>query len=56
MIFMLVLTGNMCESIGFRGAYLMLGLVTPGFTLIPVFTLSGPGSPSLLRCQVNEVV
>lgn len=55
MIFMSVLAGNMYESIGFRGAYLVLGLVALGFTLISVFTLSGPGPLSLLRHQVNEV-
>ncbi|WP_407242007.1 oligosaccharide MFS transporter [Escherichia coli] len=55
MIFMSVLAGNMYESIGFRGAYLVLGLVALGFTLISVFTLSGPGPLSLLRRQVNEV-
>ncbi|WP_167875845.1 MFS transporter, partial [Klebsiella pneumoniae] len=42
-------------SIGFQGAYLVLGLVALGFTLISVFTLSGPGPLSLLRRQVNEV-
>ena len=35
--------------------YLVLGLVALGFTLISVFTLSGPGPLSLLRRQVNEV-
>ncbi|HCO7392463.1 MULTISPECIES: MFS transporter, partial [Gammaproteobacteria] len=39
----------------FQGAYLVLGLVALGFTLISVFTLSGPGPLSLLRRQVNEV-
>ena len=34
---------------------LVLGLVALGFTLISVFTLSGPGPLSLLRRQVNEV-
>ncbi|WP_162629912.1 MFS transporter, partial [Klebsiella pneumoniae] len=29
--------------------------LAPGFTLISVFTLSGPGPLSLLRRQVNEV-
>jgi OHS family lactose permease-like MFS transporter len=43
MIFMSILAGNMYESIGFQGAYLVLGLVALGFTLISVFTLSGPG-------------
>ena len=33
----------------------VLGLVALGFTLISVFTLSGPGPLSLLRRQVNEV-
>ncbi|WP_162629445.1 MFS transporter, partial [Klebsiella pneumoniae] len=54
MIFMSILAGKMYESIGFQGAYLVLGLVA-GFTLISVFTLSGPGPLSLLRRQVNEV-
>ncbi|HBX7972590.1 TPA: lactose permease, partial [Klebsiella pneumoniae] len=48
MIFMSILAGNMYESIGFHGAYLVLGLVALGFTLISVFTLSGPGPLSLL--------
>ncbi|WOV09809.1 MFS transporter [Klebsiella pneumoniae] len=55
MIFMSILAGNMYESIGFQGAYLVLGLVALGFTLISVFTLSGPDPLSLLRRQVNEV-
>ncbi|VTN74498.1 galactoside permease [Klebsiella variicola] len=55
MIFMSILAGNMYESIGFQGAYLVLGLVALGFTLISVFTLSGPGPLSLLRRKVNEV-
>ncbi len=50
-----ILAGNMYESIGFQGAYLVLGLVALGFTLISVFTLSGPDPLSLLRRQVNEV-
>lgn len=43
MIFMSVLAGKMYESIGFRGAYLVLGIIALSFTLISVFTLSGPG-------------
>ncbi len=43
MIFMSVFAGNMYESIGFQGAYLVLGLIALSFTLISVFTLSGPG-------------
>jgi OHS family lactose permease-like MFS transporter len=30
-------------SIGFQGAYLVLGIIALSFTLISVFTLSGPG-------------
>lgn len=55
MIFMSLLAGNMYESIGFQGFYLVLGLVPLGDPLISVFTLSGPGPLSLLRRQVNEV-
>ncbi len=50
MIFVSVLAGNMYESIGFIRVYLVLGLVALGFTLISVFTLSGPGPLS------NEIV
>jgi OHS family lactose permease-like MFS transporter len=46
---MSVLAGNMYESIGFHGAYLVLGIIALTFTLISVFTLSGPGPLSLLR-------
>ena len=49
MIFMSVLAGKMYESIGFQGAYLVLGIIALSFTLISVFTLSGPGPFSLLR-------
>ncbi|WP_407254578.1 MFS transporter [Escherichia coli] len=43
---MSVLAGNMYESIGFEGAYLWCwNAVALGFTLISVFTLSGPGPP-----------
>ena len=45
---MSILAGNMYESIGFV-ALTVLGLVALGFTLISVFTLSGPGPLSLLR-------
>ena len=45
---MSILAGNMYESIGF-GRLPVLGLVALGFTLISVFTLSGPGPLSLLR-------
>ena len=41
MIFMSVLAGNMYESIGFQGAYLVLGMIALTFTAISVFTLSG---------------
>ena len=41
MIFMSVLAGNMYESIGFQGAYLVLGMIALSFTAISVFTLSG---------------
>ena len=44
-----------CMKASVSGAYLVLGLVALGFTLISVFTLSGPGPLSLLRRQVNEV-
>ena len=49
MIFMSVLAGKMYESIGFQGAYLVLGIIALSFTLISVFTLSGPGPFSLRR-------
>ncbi len=39
----------MYESIGFGALTRVLGLVALGFTLISVFTLSGPGPLSLLR-------
>ncbi|MFP1455009.1 MFS transporter [Escherichia coli] len=42
MIFMSVLAGNMYESIGFQGAYLVLGLVALGFTLISGSRLAAP--------------
>ncbi|VCV93356.1 Lactose permease [Klebsiella pneumoniae] len=38
-----------CMKASVSGAYLVLGLVALGFTLISVFTLSGPGPLSLLR-------
>ena len=49
LILNLVGTGKMYESIGFQGAYLVLGIIALSFTLISVFTLSGPGPFSLLR-------
>ena len=53
---MSVLAGNMYESIGFHGAYLVLGLIALGFTVISLFTLSGQGPLTLLRRQANEAV
>ncbi len=55
MIFMSVLAGNMYESIGFQGAYLVLGLVALGLHLNFRVHVSRPGPLSLLRRQVNEV-
>ncbi|WP_241649572.1 MFS transporter [Rosenbergiella collisarenosi] len=40
MIFMSVLAGKMYDSIGFHGAYLVLGLIALTFTIISLFTLS----------------
>ncbi len=51
MIFMSVLAGNMYESIGFQGAYLVPGCIALAFTLLSVFTLSGPGPLTALRRQ-----
>ncbi|CAM7677732.1 Galactoside permease [Citrobacter freundii] len=56
MIFMSVLAGKMYESIGFQGAYLVLGIIALSFTLISVFTLSGPGPFSLLRRRESVVL
>ena len=41
----------MYESIGFQGAYLVLGCIALAFTLLSVFTLSGPGPLTALRRQ-----
>ncbi|ATA25138.1 galactoside permease [Brenneria goodwinii] len=43
MMFMSVFAGYMYDGIGFHGAYLVLGLVALGFTLLSAFTLSGMG-------------
>lgn len=45
MIFMSVLAGKMYDSIGFHGAYLVLGLIALLFTLLSLFTLSAPPRP-----------
>lgn len=45
MIFMSVLAGKMYDSIGFHGAYLVLGLIALLFTLLSLFTLTAPPRP-----------
>ncbi|WP_029685603.1 oligosaccharide MFS transporter [Tatumella saanichensis] len=40
MIFMSALAGQMYESMGFKGAYLVLGLIALSFTVLSLFTLS----------------
>lgn len=40
-IFLSTIAGNMYDTIGFKSAYLFLGLVALVFTLISIFTLSG---------------
>lgn len=56
MIFMSVLAGKMYESIGFQGAYLVLGIIALSFTLISVFTLSGPGPFSRVFTPASKQV
>lgn len=51
MIFMSLFAGYMYDSMGFHGAYLVLGLVALSFTLLSAFTLSGDGPLSLLRAR-----
>ncbi|RRO01913.1 MFS transporter [Pectobacterium aquaticum] len=42
-IFMSIFAGNMYDSIGFHGTYLILGGIALSFTAIALFTLSGKG-------------
>ncbi|KFF61976.1 MFS transporter [Pectobacterium brasiliense] len=42
-IFMSIFAGNMYDSIGFHGTYLILGGIALSFTAISLFTLSGKG-------------
>ncbi|QHM73248.1 MFS transporter [Mixta intestinalis] len=51
MIFMSLFAGYMYDSMGFHGAYLVLGLIAFSFTLISLFTLSGEGPLSLMRAH-----
>ncbi|MFD1801120.1 MFS transporter [Mixta tenebrionis] len=51
MIFMSLFAGYMYDSMGFHGAYLVLGLIAFSFTLISLFTLSGEGPLSLMRAR-----
>ena len=48
MMFMSVLAGKMYDSIGFHGAYLVLGLIALFFTLLSLFTLTPPPRPRTL--------
>ncbi|WP_409159325.1 MFS transporter [Pectobacterium sp. B2J-2] len=43
-IFMSIFAGNMYDSIGFHGTYLILGGIALSFTAVSLFTLSGKGS------------
>ena len=56
MIFMSLFAGYMYDSMGFHGAYLVLGLVALSFTLISAFTLSGPGPLAALRARGKSEV
>lgn len=56
MIFMSLFAGYMYDSMGFHGAYLVLGLVALSFTLVSVFTLSGEGRLTALRARGKKQV
>lgn len=56
MIFMSLFAGYMYDSMGFHGAYLVLGLVALSFTLVSVFTLSGEGPLTALRARGKKQV
>lgn len=49
MMFMSVFVGHMYETMGFHGAYLVLGCVALTFTVISIFTLSGTGPLDAIR-------
>ncbi|MGL5949749.1 MAG: MFS transporter [Aeromonas sp.] len=48
-MFMSVWAGSMYESMGFRETYLVLCMITAGFTFLSLFTLSGKGPLDLLK-------
>lgn len=56
MIFMSLFAGFMYDSMGFHGAYLVLGMIALCFTLISVFTLSGAGPLTALRARDKKAV
>lgn len=52
-IFLSTIAGNMYDTIGFKSAYLFLGLVALVFTLISIFTLSGEKRAELGKVSLS---
>lgn len=60
-IFMSILTGNLYDTIGFRDTYILLGIIAFTFSIISIFTLTGPrdihkikNKPTLLEKGITE--
>lgn len=53
-IFLSAIVGNMYDTVGFKSAYLLLGMIALTFTIISVFTLSSKKSSNMSENVLNH--
>lgn len=53
-IFLSTIAGNMYDTVGFKGAYFLLGSIALVFTIISIFTLSGKGLSIIRNVSVQQ--
>lgn len=54
-IFLSTIAGNMYDTVGFKSAYLMLGLIALVFTALSIFTLSGKTREPEAKLRIQEI-
>jgi MFS transporter, OHS family, lactose permease len=53
-IFLSAIVGNMYDTVGFKSAYLLLGMIALTFTIISIFTLSSKKSLNMYKRDLNS--
>lgn len=53
-IFLSAIVGNMYDTVGFKSAYLLLGMIALTFTIISIFTLSSKKSLNMNKRDLNS--